>query len=343
MLSPALTANHTMDSRLRLGRCTIYAIMGAELHGINWLNPNISLHIYKIFVLPRILYGLEAIDFNPANTARLEMAHKAMISNIQGLPNRTAIPALYLLSGMLSMEALIDRSRLCMIPQMARNPTLYDIIHRQIAVKDHKSNYNVLYNSWVIEMQSILQKYSLSYLVDLIRSRFSKESRKRWLMKLSYDNGRCKLRRRPSTKHQHPSWTSRTQTSLTYCGTRQRQTQGTSAEPASMLRCWLVCTYYKRIGRPSSRLVTLCKDREEDMMYFLTSCRHTIDDRDPWLKAALSHIPLVFKDHPHNWSVQELAHLVLEPSHPTVEEKLHLHRDTIHLIEKETRLMLHSP
>ena len=179
MLSPALTANHTMDSRLRLGRCTIYAIMGAELHGINWLNPNISLHIYKIFVLPRILYGLEAIDFNPANTARLEMAHKAMISNIQGLPNRTAIPALYLLSGMLSMEALIDRSRLCMIPQMARNPTLYDIIHRQIAVKDHKSNYNVLYNSWVIEMQSILQKYSLSYLVDLIRSRFSKESGKR--------------------------------------------------------------------------------------------------------------------------------------------------------------------
>ena len=109
-----------MDTRLRLGRCTIYALMGEEQHGINGLNPKISLHIYKIFVLPRILYGLEAIDINPANTARLEMAHRAVI-DIQGLQKRTAIPALYLLSGMLLMVALIDRRCICMIPQMTQN------------------------------------------------------------------------------------------------------------------------------------------------------------------------------------------------------------------------------
>ena len=60
---------------------------------------------------------------------------------------------------------------------------------------------------------------------------------------------------------------------------------------------------------------------------------------DPWLKAALSHIPLVFEDHPHNWNAQEFAHLVLDPSHPAVEEKLTLHRDAIHLIKQETRLL----
>ena len=78
----------------------------------------------------------------------------------------------------------------------------------------------------------------------------------------------------------------------------------------------------------------LCTDSEEGMASFLVYCRHTRDGRDPWLKAALGHIPLVFKDHLHNWSAQELAHLVLDPSHPAMEEKLPLHRNTIHLIAK---------
>ena len=63
------------------------------------------------------------------------------------------------------------------------------------------------------------------------------------------------------------------------------------------------------------------------------------------VEGTLSHIPLVFKGHHHNWSAQELDHLVLDPSHPTVEEKLLLHRDTIHLlvIEKQTRLLCIIP
>ena len=39
--SYSATATMTMDTRLGLGRCTIYALMGAAMYGINGLNPKI--------------------------------------------------------------------------------------------------------------------------------------------------------------------------------------------------------------------------------------------------------------------------------------------------------------
>ena len=91
-------ATITIDTRMRLGISTICGLMGADR--INGLNPKIPLHIYKIFVLARIQYGLEAININPTV---IEMAHMAMIRNTHGLPQRTAIPALYIFSAMLPM------------------------------------------------------------------------------------------------------------------------------------------------------------------------------------------------------------------------------------------------
>ena len=95
----------------------------------------------------------------------------------------------------------------------------------------------------------------------------------------------------------------------------------------------------KALNQTHDTTCPLCSNSEEDMAHVLISCRHTRNDSDPWLKATLSHVPLVFADHHHNWSAQELAHLVRDPSHPTVEEMLPVHRDTIHLIEKETRFL----
>ena len=74
----------------------------------------------------------------------------------------------------------------------------------------------------------------------------------------------------------------------------------------------------KAFNQTDDTTCPLCRDSEEDMAHFLIFCRHTRDGRDPCLKATLSHIPLVFKDHPHNWNAQKLAHMALNPSYPTV-------------------------
>jgi hypothetical protein len=167
------TVTSTVDTRLKTGRNTTYALMGAGLHGTNGLSPTVSLHIYTIYVQPRVLYGLDAININITNMRRLETAHRGLIRSLQGLPKRTANAAVYILSGALPIEALIDRKRLTMVPSLANNPTLSNIIYRQIAVKDHTSS------SWVIKTQSILRKYGLPHMTEVMESESTKEAWKK--------------------------------------------------------------------------------------------------------------------------------------------------------------------
>ena len=47
------------------------------------INPTAYIHIYKIYVQPRILYGLKAIYINAPNQERLEVAHRSLVKNIK--------------------------------------------------------------------------------------------------------------------------------------------------------------------------------------------------------------------------------------------------------------------
>ena len=38
---------------------TIYSLMGVGAYGNSGLNPMVSAHLWRIYVLPRVLYGLE--------------------------------------------------------------------------------------------------------------------------------------------------------------------------------------------------------------------------------------------------------------------------------------------
>jgi hypothetical protein len=40
-------------------RRTVFALMGAGLHGLNGVNPKVAIHLIQIYVMPRLLYGLE--------------------------------------------------------------------------------------------------------------------------------------------------------------------------------------------------------------------------------------------------------------------------------------------
>jgi hypothetical protein len=48
-----------VPDRIQTARKTVYALMGAGLHGMNGINPMVSIHMIKCFVLPRLLYGLD--------------------------------------------------------------------------------------------------------------------------------------------------------------------------------------------------------------------------------------------------------------------------------------------
>ena len=50
-----------IDDRLSTARRTAYALMGAGLHGGNGLYLTVATTIYTLYVLPRLVYGLESV------------------------------------------------------------------------------------------------------------------------------------------------------------------------------------------------------------------------------------------------------------------------------------------
>ena len=42
----------------------MYSLMGAGLHGINGINPLIAWKLWRTFVVPRMLYGIENAEDN---------------------------------------------------------------------------------------------------------------------------------------------------------------------------------------------------------------------------------------------------------------------------------------
>ena len=92
---------------LNFARRTSYLLMNTGLHGTNGLNPETSYIIYKCYVLPRMLYGLEVIYLTKTQLNQLERYHLRMLRQIQALPQRTASSPVYMLLGALPIEAEI--------------------------------------------------------------------------------------------------------------------------------------------------------------------------------------------------------------------------------------------
>jgi hypothetical protein len=51
----------TIDNRIMLARRTAHTLMGAGLHGLNGLSPNVSIKMFNTYVLPRLTFGLESL------------------------------------------------------------------------------------------------------------------------------------------------------------------------------------------------------------------------------------------------------------------------------------------
>ena len=97
-----------IDSRIALTCRTVHALMGTGLHGLNGLSPRVSRHIYLTFVIPRMLYGLEAINIRPKQLRLLSNTHKRLLKQFQSLPDRTADAAVFTLIGIPPLPALLD-------------------------------------------------------------------------------------------------------------------------------------------------------------------------------------------------------------------------------------------
>ena len=67
-----------INERIKSARRTKCSLMNSGYHGTNGLSPMTSFQIYKTYVLPRLLYGLEILPLNKTNIATLEKFHKTV-------------------------------------------------------------------------------------------------------------------------------------------------------------------------------------------------------------------------------------------------------------------------
>ena len=154
-----------ISERIQLARSTAYALMGAGLHGLNGVNPEISVTMWNLYIRPRLLYGLQSIKLSKANISRLDKYQRDFIRQIQHLPERVASCSVYIMSGLLPKEAEIHKSQLTLLGNIIRQDCVErEIALRQLAMKDFNSN------SWFVSVQEILFRYDLPSAHDLIEN-----------------------------------------------------------------------------------------------------------------------------------------------------------------------------
>ena len=149
--------NFNVKDRIQTARRTRYALMGSGVHGTNGLNPEISYQIYRTYVIPRLIYGLEVLPLTKSNLEDLEKFHRKNLRHLQSLPERTSNAAVLLFLGALPIEAEIHKRQLSLLYSIITcdNTKIKDVMNRQIATNfDNKK-------SFFSKILNILELYSL--------------------------------------------------------------------------------------------------------------------------------------------------------------------------------------
>jgi hypothetical protein len=338
-----------IQDKLKSARRTVYGLIGTGLHGVNGLDPQTGIRIYNLYVLPKLLYGLDVIDTNKTQRKKLEHFHLAMLRAIQSLPDRTATEAVYLLSGTLPMEALIHLRKLSLIGAIARseNATMCDIAVRQCAMTGIPSA------SWFNDTEILLIKYGLPLTVSLIQYPIPKERWKKLVRDAVNQFWTQKLRReaeedKPSLallNLQHVSigkvhhcWRF-----LVSCVKDVRR--------ATIRAKFLTGSYptQERLARYSEGKVTslfsVCKTAEEDVVHLLLHCPATFDFR----RTELSNIAGVVSNlvDADTWSCiasQDglLVRLIMDPTFLMDDGSLPVDEELLETLEWHARRLCYS-
>ena len=101
------TGETAVAENVKKVRRTLYSLMSAGLHDENGLDPQTSLHLYQIYILPVQLYGIEVVFPRPKFMEVLDKFNKQNLKHLFPLPVLEVDPAIYLLSGTLPIEAVI--------------------------------------------------------------------------------------------------------------------------------------------------------------------------------------------------------------------------------------------
>ena len=209
----------------------------------------------------------------------LAVYYRTLLRQVQGLPTRTANEALYLLSGMLPLEAIYHCRVLGLfgaIQRLDKDHTMHKLAVRQLAVGGRYS--------WFTNVRSLLVQYDLD-LTLLWEGKWTKLQWKRLIKKavhqLTYKRLLQTATLRKTLVHLDPSMLNPNQPHPIWkaCILSTRQVK------MAMIRAQLLTGVYalysnKCSGSPDPTC-PLCAQGEEDMAHFLLTCPSSDSIRAP--------------------------------------------------------------
>ena len=303
----------TIYERIKLARRTCYALMGAGLHGLNGVGPEVAKKLWSTYVMPRLMYGLEALVLSPKEVTTLEDYYLVSLRAVQVLPKATARPASYLLLGVLPLEAQWHINTLVFFASALRRPGSIerDVIQRQLVMKDESSL------SWVWHVQKLLYKYSLPSAFELLQNVPEKLPWKKAVKKTVYQVWLKQLKRDAHNKSTlayinlaacnlqdtHPVW---------QLGAADTLTVIKATTKAKLLVQRYPLYYSRTSGNNYGRNCPLCKEMPETLGHFLFHCPTLADTRRPHMDKLLTILEN-FNIRPPE-SEEEAVLFVLDPS-----------------------------
>jgi hypothetical protein len=301
----------TIASRIQVARRTAYALLGAGLHGLNGLCPTVSIHIWKTYITPRLTYGLESLVMGDGDIQQLESFYQKHIRALQHLPDSTAKPALYLLLGILPIEAVLHTRLLNFFMSIINRPASFeaDIIKRQLAMKSKGSH------SWTLYIQKTIRKYDLPSIYSLIETPPTKLAWKATVKSAVCHYWNLKLKEEAENM-----------TTLSYLDTSQCSVEGKvhsnwqlgSKDPltvykASIKAKMLVQRYPIHSSRTSGRKYgtpcPLCSEPQEDLEHFLLNCAQLQEAR----KTPILRLTALLYEHSSNPDALDIVQVILDP------------------------------
>jgi hypothetical protein len=149
----------------------VYALLAPGLHARKGMSPIVSAKLWQTYVIPRSLYGIEVLNYTNTDILKFERLQLQICRQIQGLPNRTANAAVYILLGLEPIQSVVDKLLLtffgCIIQD--EDSIEYRIVERQLQMPSENIN------TFVNRLKAVLHKYGLPKPDELLETVATKQ------------------------------------------------------------------------------------------------------------------------------------------------------------------------
>ena len=307
------------EAAVVIARKTTYSLMGAGFHGYNGVNPKVSIKMWTMYVKPRMLYGLESQILKRKDIDAINHYHKKVIKQLMHLPQRTADAAVYILAGEIPVEGDLHIKILGQLGNILRSSGVErKLAERQLAIKEQNSA------SWFIYAKSVLEKYDLPSIYDLLetppaRNEWNTLIRKKvitsWIDKISTEARSkstlrylCKSPYKKGTVHNLWKYASDDTLAVKKAGVKAKLVTGSYTLQADHAR-------FNQNDRPTTCM--LCQNGVEDLDHFLLLCP-ALKVRDQFLEKILNFLANKGLNNVYHNNRPLLIQTLLDPSSSVV-------------------------